>query len=217
MHKPFQHWHSAHPHIFLLALIVLAALVLMPWNTWLVLTLSGLAMGAMVFLMASGMSLTFGLMNVLNLAHGAFISLGAFVGASVLLYLLPAWALDASLAANLVALAAALLLAAAVAAGVGLLFERVVIRPVYGDHLKQILVTVGGSIVLFELIEVVWGHLAIPLARPEALRGALVVGGIALEKYRVLAVVLVLALYAAMLWVIERRPLGILIPAVSVQ
>jgi len=164
-------------------------------------------------LMASGMSLTFGLMNVLNLAHGAFISLGAFVGASVLLYLLPSWAMADTLAANLAALAAALLLAAAVAAGVGLLFERLVIRPVYGDHLKQILVTVGGSIVLFELIEVVWGHLAIPLTRPETLRGALVVGGIALEKYRVLAVILGLALYAAMLWVIERTRLGILIRA----
>jgi len=59
----------------------------------------------------------------------------------------------------------------------------------------------------------VWGHLAIPLTRPETLRGAFVVGGIALEKYRVLAVVLGLALYAAMLWVIERTRLGILIRA----
>ena len=73
------------PHIFLLLLMMAVALLMMDPRTWVLLTISGLAMGAMVFLMASGMTLTFGLMNVLNLAHGAFISLGAFAGASVLL------------------------------------------------------------------------------------------------------------------------------------
>lgn len=201
------------PHVFLLVLVALVPLFLMPFSTWLVLTLSGLAMGAMVFLMASGMSLTFGLMSVLNLAHGAFISLGAFAGASMLLYVSSGLARSQSLLANLAAIVPAFLLAAAVAALLGLLFERVVIRPVYGDHLKQILVTVGGSIVIFELIEVIWGHHDIPVPRPEALRGALVIGGIALEKYRVLAVVLGVALYAGLLWVIERTRLGILIRA----
>jgi len=206
-------WRAEHPHVFLLLLIMFMPLFLMPWNTWLVLTLSGLAMGAMVFLMASGMSLTFGLMSVLNLAHGAFISLGAFAGASVLFHGVAELAAKASLLANLAAIAAAFAVAAFVAATAGLVFERLVIRPVYGDHLKQILVTVGGAIVMFELIEVVWGHHDIPVARPEMLRGALVFGGIALEKYRVLAVVLGLVLYALLRWMIERTRLGILIRA----
>ncbi|GAA5233150.1 branched-chain amino acid ABC transporter permease [Verticiella sediminum] len=201
------------PHVFLLAVVAIVPIFLMPWSTWLVLTLSGLAMGAMVFLMASGMSLTFGLMSVLNLAHGAFISVGAFAGASMLVYALSGYAQSPSLAANLVAIVPAFLAAAAVAALLGVVFERLVIRPVYGDHLKQILVTVGGSIVIFELIEVIWGHHDIPVPRPEALRGALVIGGIAIEKYRLLAVVLGLALYAGLLWVIERTRLGILIRA----
>jgi len=201
------------PHVFLLLLVTLLPLALMPWSTWLVLTLSGMAMGAMLFLMASGMSLTFGLMSVLNLAHGAFISVGAFVGASLLIYGLSEWSHSPSLWVNLAAVLPAFALAALVAALLGVVFERVVIRPVYGDHLKQILVTVGGAIVIFQLIEVIWGPREIPVPRPEALRGALLIGGIALEKYRVAAVVLGLALYALLLWVIERTRLGILIRA----
>lgn len=201
------------PHVFVLGLMMLVPLFLMSPGTWLVLTVSGLAMGAMIFLMASGMSLTFGLMNVLNLAHGAFISLGAFVGMTVLSFWLGDYARSSSLAANLVAILPALGLAAMVAGLLGLVFERLVIRPVYGDHLKQILVTVGGSIVIFELIQVIWGHREIPVPRPEMLRGAIVLGGVAFEKYRLIAVVLGVAVYAGLIWLIERTRLGILIRA----
>ena len=201
------------PQVFLLLLLMLVPLALMDVRTWIALTVSGLAMGAMVFLMASGMSLTFGLMNVLNLAHGAFISLGAFAGATVLTAWLGAYAGSASLAVNLLAVLPALGVAALVAGLLGLVFERVVIRPVYGDHLKQILVTVGGSIIVLELIEAVWGANQFPVPRPEALRGAVVIGGIAFEKYRLLAVVLGAAVYALLTWVVERTRLGILIRA----
>ena len=144
------------PHVFLLLLMMAVALLLMDPRTWVLLTISGLAMGAMVFLMASGMTLTFGLMNVLNLAHGAFISLGAFAGASVLVWL-SSQASEPSLLINLAAILPALGFALVVAGLLGLVFERLVIKPVYGDHLKQILVTVGGSIIIMELIHVVWG------------------------------------------------------------
>ncbi len=204
---------SERPHVFLLAVMMIVPLFLMSVNTWIVLTISGLAMGSMVFLMASGMSLTFGLMSVLNLAHGAFISLGAFVGMTVLTAWLGDYARSSSVAANLMAILPALGLGAMVAGLLGLVFERLVIRPVYGDHLKQILVTVGGSIVVFELIEVIWGHREIPVPRPEALRGALIIGGMALEKYRLAAVVVGVAVYAMLIWVIERTRLGILIRA----
>ncbi|AFT70165.1 Branched-chain amino acid ABC transporter, permease protein [Alloalcanivorax dieselolei B5] len=207
------------PHLFLLLIMVVIPLFLMNPSTWAVLTLSGLAMGAMLFLMASGMTLTFGLMNVLNLAHGSFISLGAFAGATVLTMWLNDYT-SGSLWVNLLAVIPALLFALVVAGLLGVLFERLVIRPVYGDHLKQILVTVGGSIIVMELLQVIWGSNEIPVPRPEALRGALlisdaipIIGGIALEKYRLLAVVLGLAVYALMLWVIDRTRLGILIRA----
>lgn len=207
-------------HIFLLVAMMLVSLLLMDTTTWLVLTISGLAMGAMLFLMASGMTLTFGLMSVLNLAHGAFISLGAFAGGTVLVYWLNDYASHSSIWMNLVAILPALLFAAFVAAAVGLVFEKLVIKPVYGDHLKQILVTVGGAIILMQLIEVVWGPNEIPLSRPESLRGALSVpeswplmGGMVLEKYRLVAVILGVAIYGAMLWVIDHTRIGILIRA----
>ena len=207
-------------HLFLLAVMLLASVAMIDFQTWLVLTISGVAMGAMLFLMASGMTLTFGLMSVLNLAHGAFISLGAFAGGTVLAFWLDGFAGSPSFLVNMVAIVPALLFAAVLAGVVGLIFEKMVIKPVYGDHLKQILVTVGGSIILMQLIEVVWGPNEIPVTRPESLSGAFfvpeflpVIGGIVLEKYRLVAVVLGLAIYAAMLWVIDRTRIGILIRA----
>lgn len=216
----FRAFRQQQPHLFLLLLMVVVPVFLMNPGTWAVLTISGLAMGAMLFLMASGMTLTFGLMNVLNLAHGAFISLGAFAGATVIAFWMSNDAQDPSLWVNLAAVLPALGFAIAVAGIGGLVFERLVIRPVYGDHLKQILVTVGGSIIIMELIKVVWGANQIPVPRPTALGGSFVInqaipllGGAALEKYRLIAVVLGLAVYGLMLWIIDRTRLGILIRA----
>lgn len=220
LRRRFQDFRRDKPHLFLLLLMVVVPMFMMDPSTWVVLTVSGLAMGAMVFLMASGMTLTFGLMNVLNLAHGAFISLGAFAGATVLAYWLGGYVGSESLAVNMIAILPSLGFAIVVAGVAGLVFERLVIRPVYGDHLKQILVTVGGSIIIMELIQVIWGPSQIPVPRPEALGGSFilsqaipVIGGIALEKYRLIAVILGLAVYALMLWVIDRTRLGILIRA----
>ncbi len=208
------------PHLLLLGLMLLIPLFLMHPAIWLMLTISGFAMGAMLFLMASGMTLTFGLMSVLNLAHGAFISLGAFVAAGMLTGALGGFTSSPSFLANLVVVIPALGVALLVAGLVGWLFEVVVIKPVYGDHLKQILVTVGGSIVLIQLLEVYWGANEIPVPRPGAFRGAFLIpeylpfiGGIVLEKYRLIALALGLGVYGIMLWVIERTRVGILIRA----
>lgn len=213
-------WRENRPHLLLLGAMMLIALILMDPVVWFTLTISGLAMGTMLFLMASGMTLTFGLMSVLNLAHGAFISLGAFVAATVLTVWLNGYMGSSSLLVNMVALLPALLLALLVAGLVGWLFEVIVIKPVYGDHLKQILVTVGGSIVLLQIIEMVWGANEIPVPRPESLRGAFVIaetipliGGVVLEKYRLIALTLGLAVYGVMIWTIEKTRLGILIRA----
>ena len=89
-----------------LALVVLLALVAWPLigssSTWVTLTVAGLAMGLMIFVMASGLTLTFGLMDVLNFGHGAFIAVGAFVAASVMLTL-GSWMQADSLWLNLAA------------------------------------------------------------------------------------------------------------------
>ena len=198
--------------IALVPVIALAALTFISTPTWLTLTVAGLAMGMMIFMMASGLTLVFGLMDVMNFAHGAFITVGAYAAASVLVAM-KADMQAPSLAANLAAIGPALLAAIALAALLGWFFERVVIRPVYGDHLKQILVTVGGLIVVEQLIHVVWGPDIIPLPRPGTITGSVLVGDAAIERYRILAVVVGLAVFAAMWLILGRTKIGLLIRA----
>jgi branched-chain amino acid transport system permease protein len=192
--------------------LALAVLPLLSLPTWITLTVAGLAMGMMIFIMASGLTLVFGLMNVLNFGHGAFVTVGAF---SATLVLLPmrGWLEADSLGANLGALGLAVLLAMTVTAMLGWAFERVVIMPVYGQHLKQILITMGGMIVSEQLIDVIWGADAIPLPLPAALRGAVFLGEAPVEKYRLLAVAVGLLVFAAMVLTLNRSRIGLLIRA----
>jgi branched-chain amino acid transport system permease protein len=199
-----------------LALVALLALLAWPLigssSTWVTLTVAGLAMGMIVFIIASGLTLVFGLMDVLNFGHGVFIALGAFVATSVF-GALAGWTSVPSLGLNLLAIFIAMLVAMSVAGAVGCAFERVLVRPVYGQHLKQILITMGGMIIGEELIKVVWGPQQIPLPLPQALRGAVVIGDAAIEKYRLMAVVVGLAVLAVMLFVLNRTKIGLLVRA----
>jgi len=197
----------------LTAAIAVAALAFMgnP-STWLTLTIAGLAMGLLIFLMASGLTLVFGLMDVMNFAHGVFIAVGAYVGASVMKYLAAPAAAD-SLLENLGALLCAALAAALAAALLGWFFERVIIRPVYGQHLKQILITTGGLIVAEQLIVVLWGPDLVPMQRPTTLRGAFLVGDMAIEKFRLVAVAVGLVVFVAMMLLLNRTKIGLLIRA----
>jgi branched-chain amino acid transport system permease protein len=194
------------------AVIAIAAPLFGDLSSWVTLTVAGLAMGMMIFLMASGLTLVFGLMDVINFGHGVFISLGAY---ATLLVLGPlaSWALADSLLLNLGLLALCILVAMIVTAAVGALFERVIVRPVYGSHLKQILVTVGGLIVTEQAIHAIWGASPITIPLPETLRGAFVVGDIAVERYRVIAVVIGLAVFALMQLILNRTRIGLLIRA----
>jgi branched-chain amino acid transport system permease protein len=199
-----------------LALLVALALGALPLigspSTWVTLTVAGLAMGLIVFIIASGLTLVFGLMDVLNFGHGVFIAAGAFVATSVMGGM-AGWTMSPHLLPNLGAIFLAMLAAMTVAGAIGFAFERVIVRPVYGQHLKQILITMGGMIVGEEIIKVIWGPQQIPLPLPESLRGAFLFGDAAIEKYRVLAVVLGLLVFAAMLWVLGRTKVGLLVRA----
>ena len=199
-------------------LVLVPALALLVWpfigaaSTWLTLTVAGLAMGMIIFIIASGLTLIFGLMDVLNFGHGVFIALGAYVAATVLGGM-GDWTGSGNLALNLLAVLPAMLVAMAVAGAVGFVFERFIVRPVYGQHLKQILITMGGMIIGEELIKVIWGPQQIPLPLPEGLRGALLVGDSAIEKYRLLAVVVGLLVFGVLAWTLNRTKLGLLIRA----
>jgi branched-chain amino acid transport system permease protein len=198
--------------LLLIPALALAVLPFVSLPTWVTLTVAGLAMGMMIFIMASGLTLVFGLMSVLNFGHGAFVSVGAFSATMVLLPM-RGWLEADSLAANLGVLGLAVLVAMLVTALIGWAFERIVIMPVYGQHLKQILITMGGMIVSEQLINVIWGAEQIPLPLPATLRGAIFIGEAAIEKYRLLAVAVGLVVFAAMFLTLNRTKIGLLIRA----
>jgi branched-chain amino acid transport system permease protein len=203
-----------------MALVPVLAFLVLPFigsgSTWVTLTVAGLAMGMIIFIIASGLTLIFGLMDVLNFGHGVFITLGAFVAISVLGWM-PDWTSSPELWRNLVAVVPAIVAAMVLAGVAGVVFERLIIRPVYGNHLKQILITVGGAIIGEELIKVIWGPLQIPLPLPQGMRGTVLLeffgDTAAVEKYRLLAVIVGLAVFGVLAWTLARTKIGLLIRA----
>jgi branched-chain amino acid transport system permease protein len=166
---------------------------------WIIQTLNSLALGGLLFLLASGFSLIFGLMRIANLTHGSLFMLGAYLGVSILNVVPNLW-----LAALFAALGVALF---------GGLLERLLLRPLTGKALGQVLVTLGISFIVADLCLMIWGGDPIPLAAPASLQRPLVVGGIAFPAYRLavlgIAVVTAIALHLLM----ERTRIGAMIRA----
>ncbi|OMG93137.1 branched-chain amino acid ABC transporter permease [Achromobacter xylosoxidans] len=200
------------PVLLVLALAAIALPLVGSFSTWVTLTFAGLAMGMIIFIVASGMTLVFGLMDVLNFGHGLFIAIGAYMAATVL-GSMSDWTQSGSLWLNLAAVLPAMIVGMLVAGAVGVAFERVIVRPVYGQHLKQILITMGGMIIGEEIIKMLWGPQTLSLPLPDALRGALLVGDAAIEKFRIVALVVGVAVLGGMLWLLNRTKLGLLIRA----
>jgi len=200
------------PVLLVLALAAIALPLVGSFSTWVTLTLAGLAMGMIIFIVASGMTLVFGLMDVLNFGHGLFIAIGAYMAATVLSGMAD-WTQSGSLWMNLAAVLPAMIVGMLVAGAVGLAFERVIVRPVYGQHLKQILITMGGMIIGEEIIKMIWGPQTLSLPLPEALRGAFLLGDAAIEKFRIVALAVGVLVLGGMLWLLNRTKLGLLIRA----
>jgi branched-chain amino acid transport system permease protein len=196
----------------LVPMLLLLTLPAMSFSTWITLTVAGIAMGMMLFLMAAGLTLIFGLMQVFTFAHGAFITLGAYLAVSVV-GALAGWSTADSWWLNLAVLAAALAAALLVSGVAGYVFERIIIRRVYGSHLRQILITVGGLIIAEQLMVAIWGANPLPLPKPASFRGSLILGGAAIETYRLVAAALGLVVYAGLHLLLNRTRLGLLVRA----
>ncbi len=194
------------PILLPVALALLMIPLIGSTSSWLTLTAASLAMGMMIFIMASGLTLVFGLMDVLNFGHGAFIAVGAYVATLVLAPFAASIQAD-SLWMNLA------VLSMAVSGALGLVVERVLILPVYGQHLKQILMTTGGLIVAEQTLYALWGPQIIPMPLPASLRGSFIIGDVAIAKYRVLAMLIGLGIFIAIQLVLNRSKLGLLIRA----
>jgi branched-chain amino acid transport system permease protein len=193
-------------------LFILLPLLGMPAKTYLTLTIAGLAMGMLLFLIASGVSIIFGLMDVLNFAHGALFAWGAYVGFSVF-GRLRGWLEADSALQNFAVFFVAILAAMAAVAGLGIILERVIVRRVYGNHLFQILITFGVTIVLVELIRVFWGPNDEVMIVPRTFRGNWDVFDIIIAKYRIICIFIGIAVYTVIQLILKKTKLGTIVRA----
>jgi branched-chain amino acid transport system permease protein len=166
---------------------------------WAIQTLNSLALGGLLFLLAAGFSLIFGLMRIANLTHGALFMLGAYLGVSILRVMPNLWA-------------AALLSGLAVAAFGGLV-ERFILRKLGGNTLGQVLVTLGISFIIADLCLVLWGGDPIPIQTPSWLQQPLRVAGLVFPAYRLAVVVLAILAAVGLYLLMDRTRLGAMIRA----
>jgi len=170
------------------------------------LALDGLSLASIYFLAAIGLAITFGVMGVINMAHGEFIMMGAYTGYVVQLFI-PDYT---------IAILVALPLAFAVTFGAGVAMERLVIRHLYHRPLETLLATFGISIALQQLAKNIFGTQARPLTSPEWLDGAWVISDvIAISYIRIAIFVLALIFLALILYVLKRTRLGLEVRAVT--
>jgi len=174
-------------------------------STLILLTITGLGLGAMYFLIASGLSLIYGLMGVLNFAHGAFLTVGAYA----------AWFAESKLTGLsllprfLVGALAGLVVGAVVAA----LVEFVLIRPLYRRHIEQVLVTVGLGLAVSALVVAIWGNDARPFAAPGWLGDTTTVAGAHIPNDRWIEIVTAVVVLLALNAFLRRTRYGLIIRA----
>ena len=202
------------PALVVIALF-LVPLALIDTRTYITLTVAGLAMGMLIFLVASGLTLIFGLMDVLNFAHGALFSWGAYAGFTAVLLLDRGlgWADSPSVGLNVLLLLLAIAAAMVVAVGLGIVLERVIVRPVYGKHMFQILITLGATIVMEELIRIVWGPNDQVMPVPLSFRGSWDLADVIVLRFPVVAIVVGLLAYLGMVLALNRTRVGLIVRA----
>ncbi|MFH1242977.1 MAG: branched-chain amino acid ABC transporter permease [Pseudomonadota bacterium] len=193
-------------------ILFLLPVIGMPVKTYLTLTIAGLAMGMLLFLVSSGLSLIFGLMDVLNFAHGACFAWGAYVGFSTFKFLIR-WVEADSLTLNFLAFFAAIIASVVTVALLGVVLERVIIRRVYGQHLFQIFITFGVTIVLVELIRIFWGPNDEVMPLPQLFQGNWDVFDIIVLRFPAIAIGLGTLVYVLIQLVLKKTRIGTIVRA----
>jgi branched-chain amino acid transport system permease protein len=163
--------------------------------------LNGLQLGLLLFLLAAGLTLVFGIMDLVNLAHGSLYMLGAFIAATFTM-------MTGSLVIGI-------LLALPVMAMVGLLLELTIVRVLYQrDHLEHVLATFGLILCINTLAHIIWGPEGIAIPLPVWLRGQVeILPGVIFPAYRLVIIVTGLAIAALLYWIVSHTRLGMLIRA----
>lgn len=161
---------------------------------------NGLVYSSVLFLLAAGLSLIFGLMNVVNIAHGSFYMLGAFFGLGVVALTGNFWL--------------AVLIAPIIVAAIGVAVETGFIRPLYRrHHLDQVLLTFGFTLVFYDLVETFGGMQIYTLAAPGILAGSIHIRGNVIPIYNLFLVALGFGVGGLLWWFIDRSRIGAMVRA----
>lgn len=172
-----------------------------PGVIWLQQIYLGLINGAVFVMMALGLTIIFGLLGIINFAHGAFYMLGAYVGWVLLTWIGNFWV--------------ALILVPFVGAGMGFIVERFLLSPTYKREESEflgILVTFGLALASPDLVRWIFGNLGLPYVKP--LSGPLfTIGGLAFSQYRFFLIIVVAALSFVLWWLLQKTNLGMIIRA----
>ena len=160
----------------------------------------GLAYGMILFLVASGLTLIFGMMGVLNLAHAAFFMLSAYFGYQMLAWTGSFWV--------------ALLVAPVVTAVFGILLEHFLLKKVHAfGHMGELILTVGVSLIVLDGVKAIWGTESLPLSMPPVLEGLINIGGLQYPVYRLFIIAMALALLLILSLVLFKTRLGMVVRA----
>lgn len=166
---------------------------------WILQVFNGISYGALLFLLAAGLSLIFGVMRIVNLAHGSYFLLGGYVALTVI-WTTGSWALAIPVAALTVAV-------------LGLVMERVFLRPLGFDPLRQVLLTVGFAFLFQQAALDIWGGDSLDIQPPEVLTESAVIGGIYFPLYRVFMIGVAAAIGLTLWLAMERTRMGAMVRA----
>ena len=160
----------------------------------------GLAYGMLLFLVSSGLTMIFGMMGILNLAHASFAMLAAYFGFQALLWINNFWV--------------ALVAAPVVAGIVGVVTERYLLRPLHKQgHLAELLVTLGIMLVILELVKVLWGTESLVVKVPPSLDGLISFAGMTYPIYRIFVIILSAIVLGFMVLILFKTRLGKIVRA----
>jgi branched-chain amino acid transport system permease protein len=166
---------------------------------WLIQAFNGVSYGALLFLLGSGLSLIFGVMRIVNLAHGSYFLLGGYVALTVI-WTTGSWLLALPVAALTVAV-------------LGVLMQWVFLRPLGFDPLRQVLLTVGFAFLFQQAALDIWTGNNFDIFPPDALNRSIVVGGLYLPLYRIFMIGTALAIGIILWLAMERTRIGAMVRA----
>jgi branched-chain amino acid transport system permease protein len=172
----------------------------MDWNLLISQLMNGLQLGLLLFLLASGLTLIFGIMDFINLSHGSFYMVGAYFCGTIVAY-------SGSFVMGVIFGLCGVFV-------VGAVIEWVIVRKLYlSDHLDHVLVTFGLILIFDTLVHMIWGASGMAIPLPASLNGQITLGSVELPTYRLVIIIAGLLVAAALYFLVSRTRLGMLIRA----